>query len=122
MRLIDSDKLKQDLLDRSFYPAIVARAIDNAPTVNTYEWISVEDRLPEDESDVLCWYEYFRYGDYNRMYQTYGIGKYDTFCKCWCGEVAVGHGTCVIAWMPLPASPTENQIINYRLRAIKHSQ
>lgn len=38
------------------------------------EWISVKDRLPEDGKEVLCWYEYFRYGNYNRMFQTYGIG------------------------------------------------
>ena len=38
------------------------------------EWISVKDGLPEDGKKVLCWYEYFRYGNYNRMFQTYGIG------------------------------------------------
>ncbi len=32
------------------------------------EWMSVEERLPENCVDVLCWYEYFRYGDFNRMY------------------------------------------------------
>ena len=69
------------------------------------EWISVKDRLPEDYVDVLCWYEYFRYGRYNRMYQKHGIG----WCVHgeWFGEVAQGTKTRVIAWMPLPAPPKE---------------
>ena len=68
------------------------------------KWISVEDRVPESMVDVLCWYEYFRFGDYNRMYQTYGIGHYfrDGF---WGGEVSNGQRTKVLAWMPLPDPP-----------------
>ena len=49
------------------------------------EWISVKDRLPEEGQDVLVWYEYFRYGEYNCIYQTYGIGY-----QCggfWSGDV-----------------------------------
>lgn len=69
----------------------------------TSEWFSVEDRLPEKNQDVLCWYEYFRFGDYNRMYRTYGIG----YCinGYWGGEVANGHRCKVLAWMPLPEPP-----------------
>ena len=40
MRHIDADKLTQDLIDRSFYPAIVKSAIENAPT---------EDVVPRSE-------------------------------------------------------------------------
>lgn len=36
------------------------------------EWTSAKGRPPKDGVDVLCWYEYFRYGSYNRMFQTYG--------------------------------------------------
>lgn len=67
------------------------------------EWISVKDGLPEDGKEVLCWYEYFRYGNYNRMFQTYGIGL--CYNKMWCGEVARGFRARVIAWMPLPEPP-----------------
>ena len=67
------------------------------------EWISVKERLPEEGKEVLCWYEYFRYGSYNRMFQTYGIGQ--CYNKMWCGEVANGIRARVIAWMPLPKPP-----------------
>lgn len=69
----------------------------------TSMWISVKDGLPEDGKEVLCWYEYFRYGSYNRMFQTYGIGH--CYNKTWCGEVANGTRSRVIAWMPLPEPP-----------------
>lgn len=28
------------------------------------EWISVEERLPETDDEVLVWFKYFRYGDF----------------------------------------------------------
>lgn len=31
-------------------------------------WIPVEERLPENFRKVLCWGEYFRYGDFNGMF------------------------------------------------------
>ena len=72
--------------------------------VTGQRWIPVTERLPEPGVDVLCWYEYFRYGDYNRMYQTYGIGCYysDGF---WSGGVSNTPRAKVLAWMPLPDAP-----------------
>ena len=72
------------------------------------EWISVNDRLPDNFDNVLCWYEYFRYGDYNCIYQTYGIGHYNHICECWGGEVSNGRQARVIAWMPLSPPPKKN--------------
>lgn len=61
-------------------------------------WIPVEDGLPEDGEKVLVWYEYFRYGEYNRMFQTHGIGwQYDGH---WSGDVSGTKARC-IAWRPL---------------------
>lgn len=62
-------------------------------------WIPVTERLPKEGERVLVWYEYFRYGDYNCMYQTYGIGyQYEGH---WSGDVSGSMAKC-IAWMPLP--------------------
>ena len=98
MRPIDADKLKQGLLDKSFYPAIVARAIDNAPTVNPYEWISIEDRLPENDEPVLVYkYKYSEvYGNIETAYINNGH---------WRGSI----GEAITHWMPLPAPPTEKE-------------
>jgi predicted amidophosphoribosyltransferase len=67
-------------------------------------WISVNERLPRPMMSVLCWYEYFRFGEYNRMYQTYGIGYYFRDGH-WGGEVSNGQRARVLYWKPLPEPP-----------------
>lgn len=68
-------------------------------------WIPCRERLPENGQDVLCWYQYFRYGNYNRLWQTYGIGF--QYNGNWGGEVSTGRDTKVLFWMPLPEPPKE---------------
>lgn len=67
------------------------------------EWIPVSERLPEEMQTVLIWFEYFRYGEFNRMYQTYGFGyvyegKFSSFIN---GESGWDNAR-IIAWQPLP--------------------
>lgn len=66
-------------------------------------WTQVDEALPPNGEDVLCWYEYFRFGEYNRMHQTFGIGY--QFNGNWGGEVAQGKRAKVLAWMLLPKPP-----------------
>ena len=81
----------------------IEEALRDVPAVSVPQWISVKDRLPEDGENVLIWYEYFRYGSYNRMYKTYEIAyQYDGF---WSGVNPLGQKARVFAWMPLPEPP-----------------
>lgn len=66
-------------------------------------WILCEDRLPEEGVKVLVWFEYFRYGEYNRLFQTIGISY--TYNGQWSGFVNDSSGwdkLSILAWQPLP--------------------
>ncbi|HBI61683.1 MAG TPA: hypothetical protein DDY31_10825 [Lachnospiraceae bacterium] len=66
-------------------------------------WIPCNEQLPKDGVDVLVWFEYFRYGEYNRLFQTTGISY--TFNGKWSGFVNGNSGwnqLNIIAWQPLP--------------------
>ena len=70
-------------------------------------WIPVEERLPENFRKVLCWGEYFRYGDFNGMFVNYALGYQNN--GRWGGEVANGINARALAWMPLPEPPKEER-------------
>ena len=106
--------------------AILARHKENMPVVTVAEmlaeideeeakhgggWIPCSERMPENDfEEVLVWFEYFRYGEYNRLFQTHGIGF--TFKGEWSGFVngsSGWHQLRVIAWQPLPAAYKEGE-------------
>ena len=68
------------------------------------KWIPcTPDTMPDDYTDVLVWFEYYRYGDYNCLYQTYGIGSYSTEYDSWMINHETGWRKLrVLAYMPLP--------------------
>lgn len=71
------------------------------------QWIPVEERLPENFQKVLCWGEYFRYGDFNAMFADYALGY--QINGSWGGEVSNGTKARALAWMPLPELPEEEK-------------
>ena len=66
-------------------------------------WIPCSERLPDDLIDVLVWFEYYRFGNYNGLYQTIGIsytnnGEWSRFVNGTSGWRKLR----IIAWQPLP--------------------
>ena len=78
--------------------AVADYLLDSGVTVP--KWISVDDRLPEDDSDVLA---YLRDGDKGRIYPAnYAKG---VWFDC-IFDIPVTNATT--HWMPLPEPPKEN--------------
>lgn len=115
MRLIDADALPVSFDGHTV--SVWKKDLDAAPTINPYEWISVEDRLPEIETVNIK--------EYNRHYSK--SVRVLCVCKQKSGKVMVKEGYCetssdgqriywkipgsidsVTHWMPLPEPPTEN--------------
>lgn len=63
--------------------------------VTVQEWISVKDRLPEHEVDVLCY----------TIYQEIEILQFDESVKWWTGSEYDYEKEQVTHWMPLPQPP-----------------
>ena len=79
----------------------IYKAVENVPSAQ--RWIPCSERMPEAYVDVLVWFEYYRYGDYNRLYQMHGIGTYSKEYDSWIINHETGWGKLrVFAWMPLP--------------------
>lgn len=92
---------------KRFEPLIKVREeVEKIPLSD--RWIPCNERLPEDYTDVLVWFEYYRYGDYNRLYQMHGIGTYSKKYDSWMINHETGWRKLrVFAWMPLPAAYQE---------------
>ena len=100
MRPIDADALKQDLLKKGFYPAIVKCALEAAPTIEQPTWISVEDRLPIENGKYLVIREY---SAWERSLRDISIEFYSTEFEGWFFDGTKLLG--VTHWMPLPEPP-----------------
>ena len=90
--------------------------LDDIPTISCMQlfpdnnWTKVEDGLPDEFEEVICYYEYYRYGgDYNCMWRTYGVGyiaRLHDGEALWCGDIS-GHKSRVIAWKKFNRYPGE---------------
>ena len=104
MRLIDADTLPIKFDGHTF--SVWKNDLDAAPTINLYEWISVEDRLPEKylddegiELNFIVWSK-----GYIHSQTAYFNGKIFYF-RCYDGTEGIMDG--ISHWMPVPAPPTE---------------
>jgi hypothetical protein len=69
-------------------------------------WISVDDRLPESEKEVLVWYRY-TWGDAPTSYG-FGINRWYSDTKRW-REGCLLKGVEVLFWQPLPEPPKDGE-------------
>lgn len=106
IELCDANKEMRNLTDEEaeIYDSwLEAESVEVQPVKN---WINADEQQPdEDYKEVLVWYEYFRYGVFNCMYQTYGIGYYVKQYAMWFGEDLNGTKVKVLYWQPLPEPP-----------------
>lgn len=88
--------------------------LDNIPTISSMQlylddsWTKVEDGLPDESEEVICYYEYYRYGDYNCMWRSYGLGYIEKIDgkAYWFGDIG-GNKLRVIAWKRFNRYPGE---------------
>ena len=118
MRLIDADRLLSDKMKSKYYHlpngdvAIPIVDIEHAPTVG--DWISVKDRLPEPDTNVL-WCAKYEPERVNAI--RYCDRKWDIRITAFTGCINKGipdvesYGdACVpLYWMPMPEPPKEEE-------------
>ena len=81
--------------------------IDDMPAADVQpisQWISVKDRLPEPEKDVLVWYRYTWGAGFTSC--RFGISKWYSNRKRWY-EGCLLKGFEVLYWQPLPEPPKD---------------
>lgn len=87
------------------YARVLAAAPHDTPALNSLQsvdsvagkWIPVSERMPDDNSDVLCTAEFDGPGDWRRKVGYWHEGKWVVYGASWTPT----H------WMPLPAAPQE---------------
>lgn len=88
---------------------VIKETVEEVKENYNNSWISCSERLPDNDNEVLCWYEYriMQGTCIGEMTHRYGIGWYSKKSDIWVGEVSVGVDCRVIAWQPLPESYKE---------------
>jgi hypothetical protein len=115
MRLIDADALPISFDGHTV--SVWKKDLDAAPTINPYEWISVEDRLPTeaDGTVLVCMPDVWPYNNkepfVNAKHDCRVMeAHYSEFSNTWTygmGSRSMDYNPT--HWMPLPKPPTEKE-------------
>lgn len=110
MRLVDADALlSKTIYDPHHSPYITKNDIESAPT---YGWISVEDRLPENQNPVIVYVPPYSDGEEEYIGHV-AMAYYTHFANgYWAGTDGNVYGAIGIIhepthWMPIPEPPEE---------------
>jgi hypothetical protein len=107
MRLIDADRMANDKYPYNLNHCgalDIAEWVKNQPTVSPYEWISVEDRLPEKNTEVLVYHGDW-IGNLMDVYTYLGNDEWEDTSGYWGSPRNEG----ITHWMPLPTPPTAKE-------------
>ena len=107
-KLISANALIEDLLNKDFYPAIVKRAIEEAPAVESQcEWINAKKQLPENPDETVLCIVSGRYEN-TTFYKAYEMATF-SWDEGWILESYPEWETPEVSWwMTLPEPPKEN--------------
>ena len=106
MRLIDADRMANDKYPYNLNHCgalDIAEWVKNQPTVNPYEWISVEDRLPEIQQEILVYRGY--HSGLMNTYTYFGNNEWEDDYGYW----GTTDNEGITHWMPLPTPPTAKE-------------
>jgi hypothetical protein len=102
VKILNKDRHDIILIDANDY-------LDMQAELDKFKWISVDDRLPEDDPSVLCINSVGGISIAKKI----ALGKelrmtnmdYD---DCLCASISSGWSVDVTHWMPLPSAPINN--------------
>lgn len=103
-KYIDGDKRQRGLAYAT--AADMIALADAADVQSANQWVSVKDRLPEPEKEVLVWYRY-TWGAGFTAYR-FGISRWYSNIKRWY-EGCLPKDIEVLYWQPLPEPPKDGE-------------
>ena len=108
-KLIDADALANRMIELGFYPAIVKRAIEEAPAVESHcEWINAKKQLPENPDEIVLCTVSGRYEN-TTFYKAYEMATF-SWDEGWILESYPEWETPEVSWWtPLPEPPKEDE-------------
>ncbi len=106
---IDADALAKRLIELGCYPAIVKRAIEEAPAVELQcEWINAKKQLPENPDETVLCIVSGRYEN-TTFYKAYEMATF-SWDEGWILESYPEWETPEVSWwMLLPEPPKEDE-------------